>query len=582
MKATRCQPGALLLVLVSFLAMDLFLVRDFSWTLDNIRGKRFWVNFALSAFVLWVLLFNLRGYWLRHRKIAMGLLVACAAAYFAQSAYFGIYRKFVTVFDFRFFIGDPLMTVELWLEHGEMLRPALAAVLASSLLWWVMRQPASPHRWLRWTKGGLGTAIFLLVTLNWYGAPHFQLAPIAYAGNLISAVEFSYNREDCPPKPELTYREQPAAKAPSMVMVIGESLNVDHMQIYGYPRPTTPNLLRLEQNGQLVALKNAVSIGPRTLCSVPYMMTGLQGVDPHGVIYSVPTIFNYAKSAGYNTALITAQDFQWRNVDKIFVDQDMDHFEQGVHFSPDVSVSVGADDRVVLQQGVKPWLQRQQDSDKPFMLVVQMSGSHPPFSRQVPADMKQFLPEENPNSINAYDNTVWYTDLVLSELLEAVRAQAPGAWVFYSSDHGEHVTGKGGAFHGDFMDEVTHNSLLVFPPASALEIIRQQEQAPVSQADIFATMLELMQVDPVTPIDGMSLLQPIPEDRLRVVTAFMKTLHNDPRAALIFPDRSLYEVDFERRNVRLSDGDTVIPYKQLNADYRAIFDRRLERHEGIE
>ena len=98
MKATRCQPGALLLVLDSFLAMDLFLVRDFSWTLDNIRGKRFWVNFALSAFVLWVLLFNLRGYGLRHRKIAMGLLVACAAAYFAQSAYFGIYRKFVTVF----------------------------------------------------------------------------------------------------------------------------------------------------------------------------------------------------------------------------------------------------------------------------------------------------------------------------------------------------------------------------------------------------------------------------------------------------------------------------------------------------
>ncbi|GAA0683064.1 hypothetical protein GCM10009104_05130 [Marinobacterium maritimum] len=562
--------------------MDLFLVRDFSWVLDNFRGKRFWVNFALSAFVFWALLFNLRGYWERHRKIAMGLLVVCAAAYFAQSAYFGIYRKFVTVFDFRFFVGDPLMTVELWLEHGEKLRPAIAAVLASSMLCWVMHQPASPRRWLRWTKGGLGTAIFLLVTLNWYGAPHFQLAPIAYAGNLISAVEFNYNREDYPPKPELTYREQAADKAPSMVMVIGESLNVDHMQIYGYPRETTPNLVRLEQSNQVVALKNAVSIGPRTLCSVPYMMTGLQGIDPNGVIYSVPTIFNYAKSAGYNTALITAQDFQWRNVDKIFVDQDMDHFEQGVNFSPDVSVSVGADDRVVLEKGVKPWLHRQQGGAAPFMLVVQMSGSHTPFSRQVPAEMKQFLPEENPNSINAYDNTVWYTDLVLSELLQAVRAQAPDAWIFYSSDHGEHVTGKGGAFHGDFMDEVTHNSLLVFPPESAFEIIRAQEQAPVSQADIFATMLELMQVEPVSPIDGMSLLQPIPDDRLRVVTAFMKTLHNDPRAALIFPDRSLYEVDFERRNVRLADGETVIPYTELDADYRAIFDRRLERQEGIE
>ncbi|GAA0786313.1 Phosphoethanolamine transferase for glucans (OPG), alkaline phosphatase superfamily [Marinobacterium sediminicola] len=560
--------------------MDLFLVRDLGWVMDNVRGKRFWVNFALSAFVLWVLLFNLRDYWRRHRKTAVVLLAACAAAYFAQSAYFGIYRKFVTVFDFRFFVGDPLMTVELWLEHGEKVRPAITALLASGLLWWVMCQPASPRRWLRWSKGGLGAAIFLLVTLNWYGAPHFQIAPVAYAGNLISAVEFNYNREDYPPKPPLEYREQAAKNAPSMVMVIGESLNVDHMQIYGYPRQTTPNLVRMEHNNQVVALKNAVSIGPRTLCSVPYMMTGLQGVDPHGIIYSTPTIFNYAKSAGYNTALITAQDFQWRNIDKIFVDQDMDHFEQGIHFSPDVSVSVGANDKVVLEKGIKPWLERQQDA--PFMLVVQMSGSHTPFSRQVPEDMKQFLPEENPNSINAYDNTVWYTDHVLNELFKAVRAKAPDAWIFYSSDHGEHVTGEGGGFHGDFMDEVTHNSLLVFPPASALETIKGQEHAPVSQADIFATMLELMQVEPVTPIDGLSLLQPIPEDRMRVVTAFMKTLHNDPRAALIFPDRSLYEVDFERRNVKLADAETVIPYDRLDAKYRAIFDRRLERPEGIE
>lgn len=582
MKTALRQSGILLLVLVSFLAMDLLLVRDISWTLENIRGKRFWVNFVLSAFVLWVLLFNLRGCRERHPGVALGIVVACAAAYFAQSAYFGIYRKFVTVFDFRFFVADPMMTMELWLAHGEKLRPVIVALLAGFMFWRAMCLPASPRRWLRWSKGGAGAAIFLLVTLNWYGTPHFQLAPIAYAGNLLGAIEFNYNREDYPPKPVLNDRQTAATGAPSMVMVIGESLNVGHMQIYGYPRETTPRLMRLEQNGQVVALKNAVSIGPRTLCSVPYMMTGLQGIDPHGVIYSVPTIFNYAKSAGYNTALITAQDFQWRNVDKIFVDQDMDHFEQGVHFSPDVSVSVGADDLDVLEQGVKPWLQHQQDRDEPFMLVVQMSGSHTPFSHQVPANMKQFLPEENPNSINAYDNTVWYTDRVLHELFKAVRAQSPDAWIFYSSDHGEHVTGKGSAFHGDFMDEVTHNALLVFPPPALLETIRGQELAAVSQADIFATMLELMQVEPVTPIDGLSLLRPIPNDRMRVVTAFMKTLHNDPRAALIFPDRSLYEVDFKRRSVRLSDGKTVIPYVELDTEYRAIFDRRLKRPEEVE
>ena len=105
----------------------------------------------------------------------------------------------------------------------------------------------------------------------------------------------------------------------------------------------------------------------------------------------------------------------------------------GSDFSSDVSVSIGADDRVMLNKGVKPWL-AQLDSEQPFMLVVQMSGSHTPFTRQVPDDMKQFLPEENPNSINAYDNTVWYSDLVLNELLEAVRAKHPNSWLFYSAD----------------------------------------------------------------------------------------------------------------------------------------------------
>jgi arylsulfatase A-like enzyme len=189
--------------------------------------------------------------------------------------------------------------------------------------------------------------------------------------------------------------------------------------------------------------------------------------------------------------------------------------------------------------------------------------------------MKQFLPEENPNSINAYDNTVWYTDLVLNELFQAVRAEKPNSWIFYSSDHGEHVTGKGGAFHGDFQDEVTHNSFLVFPPASYYEAVVGKVDAPLSQADIFATLLELMQVEPVTPIDGLSLLGDIPEDRMRIVTAFMKTLHNDPRAALVFPDRRIWEVDFERSNVRLADGESVIPYRQMDKQYRQMFDRRI-------
>ena len=66
--------------------------------------------------------------------------------------------------------------------------------------------------------------------------------------------------------------------------------------------------------------------------------------------------------------------------------------------------------------------------------------------------------------MSAYDNTVWYSNVVLNELFEVVRAKHPISWLFYSAVHGEHVTGKGGAFHGDFNDELIHNSFLVFPP----------------------------------------------------------------------------------------------------------------------
>jgi glucan phosphoethanolaminetransferase (alkaline phosphatase superfamily) len=566
--------ATLSLIWLALLVIDLLLVRDLEWTLENVRGKRFWVNFLLSAFVLWSVLYNLRGLGTRLPRLALALSALLSVAYFAQSAYFGIYRKFVSIFDFRFFTADPWLTVELWWEHGTLLGPLLTAVLAFLLFRLVL--PLRPgRRWLRWSKGGLGVALFLLVTLNWYGAPHFQVVPVAYAGNLIGAIEFTQNRDDYPPKPPLNYREQPAEGAPSVVYVIGESLNVNHMSVYGYERDTTPNLSRMAAAGEVFALRNAVSIGPRTLTSVPYMLTGLQGIDPYGVIYSVPTLFNYAKSAGYRTGLITAQDFQWRNIDKLFVDSDLDHFEQGVNFSPDVSVSIGANDMDVLNRGVRPFLERARGGG-PYLLVTQMSGSHTPFSAQVPADMKQFLPEDKPNGINAYDNTVWYTDHYLHQLVQAVRADAPDAWIFYSSDHGEHVSERGGQFHSDFRNEVTHNALLVFPPPAWREQIRQQLDAPVSQADIFATILALMQVEPVTPLDSLSLLGEIPHDRMRVVTAYMKTLHNDPRAALVFPDRSIYEVDFERRSVRLSDGETVIPYADLEPRFRQLFDRRLQ------
>ena len=568
--------GTLLLLSI----VDLVLVRDSTWATDNICGARFMVNFGLSLLVAGAVLFLVCGFRHKYPRWAVAVLAAVGMAYFVQTAYFGVYQKYVGVFDLRFFAADPGMSLALYWENGMILRPLLTAAIVVAILWRVMGWPSNERLWLRYAVGVPSVVIFALLSTNWYSAPQFQLAPVACACSFARALDIRAGKNSAAVINRPALPQRPAShNAPDIVWVIGESLTPSHMGIYGYERNTTPNLSRMLSQGEVVPFRNALSIGTRTMSTVPYMLSGLQGIDPYGVIYKTPSVFNYAKSMGYQTALITAQDFQWRNIDRLFVDRDMDHFQQGSDFSSDVNVSVGADDHRVLDRGVFPYFGKAAAAPKPILLVTQMSGSHPPFGRQVPAALKQFLPEDGPNCVNAYDNTVWYTDLYLERLIKAVRAHRPNSWVFFTSDHGTHGNGQGTVFSRDFDDSVTHIPLLVFPPSQEqMKRVKADPDAPVSQADILATLLNLMGAQPATPIDGSSLLAPIAPDRIRVVTPYMITLHNEPLAALVLPDGTRYEINFEKNSVTLPDGKSVKAYEALDARLRERFERRLQGH----
>ena len=565
------------IALLGLAVLDIWGVRDQAWLLENLHGLRFQVNFAISLLAMAGLLWGCRGMAMRQRRVAWLWIALVAFAYFAQAAYFGVYRKYITVFDVRFFLQDPWMSLTLFAENGETLRPLIVAALSAVLLRAVMQTPAPDPRWGSWLGVALGTVLLVFISLNWYGAPAFQTAPIAYTGTLIRATDIrtGKNTTSTAQRPVVPPTTR-AADAPDVVWVIGESLTTQHMQVYGYARATTPHMQALQKANQALAFQDVLATSPRTMSSVPYILSGLQGIDPTGMIYSTPSIFNYAKSAGYYTGLITAQDFQWRNIDKLFVDKDMDHYQQGTDFSSKVNVSVGADDHVMFERGVKPFLDKATQKPNPLFLVIQMSGSHTPYAAQVPQDMKQFLPEDSPIGVNAYDNTVWYTDQFIHRLVNEVRAQRPKAWIFFTSDHGQDIgSGTRNKFHGSLTPDVIHVPLLVFAPADQLNKLRPNVAAPTAHADMFATTLEVMGVKPVAPIDGLSLLHPISKSRLRVSTSYVKTLHNDPVAAVIFGDGRRYQIQFDQGSVLLQDETTTIPYQELPAEIRALFDKRL-------
>ena len=579
--ATMVQKGkaapklTFVFIFICLALLDLVLVRDISWLLENLEGKRFWVNYSFSLGALFLLMLILAP--TKSTVIRSVFLFFILGTQIAQQSYFAVYGGFVSVFDLRFVAADPLLTLELWLDNAIILKPLILLAIELPLLLLLFRLDLKPRWWLRLGSGVLATLLFLLVTFSWYGISKFQFSSLAYAGVFPGLIERQAFENKLTKKP-IVPKQEHTAHAPNIVFVVGESLNIHNLGINGYYRQTTPRLQKMLDNGEMLLFKNAVSIGTRTLSSVPYMLTGLQGIDPYGIIYSTPTIFNYAKAAGYQTALITAQDFQWRNIDQVFVDQDLDFYRSGPDFSAAVSVSEGADDIKVLEKGIVPYLDSALATPQstPMLLVAQMNGSHYPYNTHSPDYIKQFFPEDNPNGSNAYDNTVLYTDLYLEGLVNHVRSLDPNAWIFFSSDHGQDIISPTKThFNRGYASGVIHNPLMVFPPKSAISRLSQNVQSPVSQADIFATILELMQITPVSEINGTSLLEPIEQDRLRVVSAYMKTLHNEPNAVLMFPDMSYIHVDFDRQSVTLQDGKTIKPYSELQPEYRAFFERRL-------
>ena len=557
-----------------FLAIDLIIVRDISWLKQQVHGTRFLVNYAATSLALLPFLYLVGRFLKQSRPRKVIVFFILYIPLIMQSTFFEIYKTVIPRSGVRFFFENPLLTLQLWIENANFLKFAVLFCIVLVGLALLAKHPYRPSRWL------LAGSIFFLICFytlslfSYYSITKFQNSIVAYSTILLESakvqnvVQPEIDRPKIPP-PGGSHRR------PNIVLIIGEAMAASHMSLYGYHRKTTPNLDKFAKNKQLLAFKNAISISTKTLLSVPYMLAGLQGIDPNGIIYSYPTIFNYAKAAGYTTAFISAQDISWKNLDKFIIDRDVDYHRSGVDFDPSADVSKGSDDLVVLDKSIKPYLKAVKN---PFLLVIQMDGSHYPYTDHSPVKYKKFLPEQSKNDINAYDNTLVYSDIFLNNLFEAIRQKDKNAWIFFSPDHGQEFGGDDGFFNESYSKNVIYNPLLVFPPDSGFTKIKKNETRPVSQADIAATIIDLMQIGLVKPIDGQSLLQPIDSSRLRICSKYMPTGNNHPTAVLVFEDLSYYHINFDKKRVTLKDGRTILPFSQLEMPLQALFTRRLSKN----
>ena len=221
------------------------------------------------------------------------------------------------------------------------------------------------------------------------------------------------------------------------ILVIGEAARSENMSLNGYERCTTP---RLQKRTHLVSFPHFYAQAGTTEQAVPHMISRIP-VTRHGEVNNEKTLPEAFQEAGFRTAWLTNKsraDYLQRVLESADI-----RFETG----KDMSVTNNYDEYLLqpLQDVLASGIEK-------LFIVMHTMGSHWRYDTRYPAPFEQFTPALgesfnlsmiNPSNkqklVNAYDNTILYTDYFLDSLLSIVEAQDIPAVVIYMSDHGENL-----------------------------------------------------------------------------------------------------------------------------------------------
>ena len=315
------------------------------------------------------------------------------------------------------------------------------------------------------------------------------------------------------------------ASAPNLIVVIGESVALSRMDIYGYERQTTPRLvaLRKARSADWVQMEKAVSNATATKVALPAMLTGLFPSRTPVEQHTFPLLWHYAHAAGYQTALISAQSYAWNNLEGFFVDDALDHVFTLERSDAEIVNSEGMDDRRMMAETLAT-IDRFA-ARGPFVVALQFNCTH--YPGYAPPDW-QAWPDAS------YDNAVAYMDHLLGRLFDHLAAQglAENTIVLFVADHGEDLDSVHKLHRTDsyYQTAIAVPFFAIVPErqrqrlGAGWEQWRQNAQMRVALTDLVPTALDFLGLSADSTVaawqerlDGRSLLRPLDPDRLIVV-----------------------------------------------------------------
>ncbi|MES2942466.1 MAG: phosphoethanolamine--lipid A transferase [Pseudomonadota bacterium] len=239
-------------------------------------------------------------------------------------------------------------------------------------------------------------------------------------------------------------------KPPLLLLVLGETARSGNFGINGYARPTTPEL---EQEG-VASQRNAWSCGTSTAASVPCMFSSLGHASYDGRSTNFEGLLDVLQHAGLAVLWIDNQSGCKGVCDRI------NKAETAAAERPDLCPHGECFDEIMLhglEQGIAA-LPEARRAKGVVLVMHQMGGHGPAYYQRSPAAFKKFLPEcasnalqscEHQTLLNAYDNSIVYTDHFLASGIEWLKKQTnTSPAMIYVADHGESLGENNIYLHG--------------------------------------------------------------------------------------------------------------------------------------
>jgi lipid A ethanolaminephosphotransferase len=299
------------------------------------------------------------------------------------------------------------------------------------------------------------------------------------------------------------------------VLVIGETARAKNFSLNGYERNTNPLLSKVPS---LINYTRTHSCGTATAQSVPCLFSGLgrAGYQPAA---RHEGLLHILQRAGFSVLWRENQGGcagVCRDVPTEVLERAGNRTFLELGESRDENLLNGLEEKIDAMQG-------------DAVIVLHMMGSHgPAYYKRYPRAFERFGPVcsesqfsrcQQAEIVNAYDNTIVYTDYVLAKLIELLAARddrgMPTAMI-YVSDHGESL-GEGNMYlHGlpyAFAPEEQKHVPMMLWLSTKLQAdlgvdttcLRQHRTDAVSHDNFFHSVLGLLDVKTSTYNPGLDI-----------------------------------------------------------------------------